>query len=60
MSCHILCCIKNIHFTEDKEESIKQALEELINDQKLSEQLEKGSIEYWNKYASPEAVINIL
>ncbi|SFI09516.1 glycosyltransferase [Halpernia frigidisoli] len=51
---------KNVYFTENTQESISKSIEELLDNTELIETLEKNAQIYWQKYGSPEAVINKL
>lgn len=51
---------ENIHFVENNEESIKEAILKITSDDGYRTKLEKGALEYWNKYASAAKNIELL
>jgi len=51
---------KHIHFVEDNPESIKQAVDFLVENPKYVKMLEKGALAYWKNYATPEKIIEML
>lgn len=48
---------ENVYFTNADEDSIYESIKEIISSISLQKSLEKGSREYWNKYASPKSCI---
>lgn len=50
----------NIHFVENTEESMREAIEYILSHPEYRHKLEQGAKEYWNKYGTPEASLRIL
>ena len=50
----------NIHFVEDTEESMREAIEYILAHPEYRYKLEKGAREYWEKYGTPEASLRLL
>ena len=50
----------NIHFVENSEIAIKEAVEYIMSHPEYQRKLEQGTREYWEKYGSPEASIKLL
>ena len=51
---------ENIHFVENSEESMLDALQFIIIHPDYRKQLEKGALDYWHQYGSQSAVLNML
>ena len=51
---------KNIHFVEDTEESMREAISYILAHPEYRHKLEKGAREYWEKYGTPEASLKLL
>ena len=51
---------KNIHFVENTELAIKEAIEYIIANPEYKYKLEEGAREYWNKYGTPLASMKLL
>jgi hypothetical protein len=51
---------KNIHFVKEDLESIKTAVDFLLDNPDYVKKLEKGALEYWNKYCEPKKIIQII
>lgn len=51
---------KNIHFVEDTEESMREAVEYILAHPEYRHKLEKGARAYWEKYGTPEASLKLL
>lgn len=51
---------KNIHFVEDNEESMREAIEYILAHPDYRHKLEQGAKEYWEKYGTPEASLRLL
>ena len=51
---------KNIHFVEDTEESMHEAIEYILAHPEYRHKLENGAKEYWEKYGTPEASLRLL
>lgn len=49
---------KNIYFTQADEDSIYQAVKDIVTDENLQKILEIGSRRYWQTHAQPSACIN--
>lgn len=45
---------ENIHFVDDNVESIRSAVEMIVNDKSYREKLEHGARQWWDKYGTPE------
>lgn len=43
----------NIHFVENTEEDMREAVQKLLKDKEYCQKLEKGAKEYWEKYGTP-------
>lgn len=50
----------NIHFVENNQESMKEAIKYIVNNQFYKEKLERGAREYWETYGSPERSLGLL
>ena len=50
----------NIHFVENSEESMREAIEYILSHPEYRHKLEQGAKEYWNKYGTPEASLKLL
>lgn len=50
----------NIHFVDNNQQSIEDAVLQIISTPEYRHRLEKGAIEYWNKYGRPTASLNLL
>jgi glycosyltransferase involved in cell wall biosynthesis len=50
----------NIHFVENSEIAIKEAVEYIMSHPEYQRKLEQGTREYWEKYGTPEASIKLL
>ena len=50
----------NIHFVEDTEESMREAISYILAHPEYRHKLEKGAREYWEKYGTPEASLKLL
>lgn len=48
---------EHIHYSEENEEAISNAVKYLIENPDYSKKLEKGARDYWEKYATPEKVL---
>lgn len=51
---------KNIHFVEDTEKSMREAIEYILAHPDYRHKLERGAKEYWEKYGTPEASLRLL
>lgn len=51
---------KNIHFVENSETAMKEAIEYILLHPEYRHKLEEGAKEYWNKYGTPEASLKLL
>ena len=51
---------KNIHFVEDTEESMREAIEYILDHPEYRHKLEQGAKDYWEKYGTPEASLKLL
>lgn len=51
---------KNIHFVENSETAMKEAIEYILLHPEYRHKLELGAREYWNKYGTPEASLKLL
>ena len=51
---------KNIHFVEDTEDAIREAIEYILAHPKYRHQLERGARAYWEQYGTPEASLELL
>lgn len=50
----------NIHFVEDREDAMHEAIEYIMLHPDYRHQLEQGARAYWEKYGSPEAGLKLL
>lgn len=50
----------NIHFVDNTEESMREAIEYILAHPDYRHKLEKGAREYWEKYGTPEASLRLL
>lgn len=50
----------NIHFVEDTEKSMREAIEYILAHPDYRHKLEQGAKEYWEKYGTPEASLKLL
>lgn len=50
----------NIHFVEETEEAMREAIEYILSHPEYRHKLEHGAREYWEKYGSPEASLRLL
>ncbi len=50
----------NIHFVENNEKSIKEAVTYILNNEEYRLKLEKGAKEYWNKYGTARQSLSLL
>ena len=50
----------NIHFVDDTEESMKEAVEYIISHPEYRHKLEEGAKKYWETYGTPEASLKLL
>ena len=51
---------KNIHFVEDTEESMREAIEYILAHPEYRHKLECGAKAYWEQYGKPEACLRLL
>ena len=51
---------KNIHFIENSEEAMSEALQYIIEHPEYRKQLEQGALAYWKQYGSQEATLALL
>ena len=51
---------KNIHFVEDTQESMHEAVEYIVSHPDYRIQLEQGARAYWEQYGTPEASLKLL
>lgn len=51
---------RNIHFVEDREESMREAIEYIMAHPEYRHKLEQGARAYWEKYGTPEASLRLL
>lgn len=51
---------KNIHFVENSEEAMQEAVKYIVDHPDYRAMLEKGAREYWEKYGSPVASLRLL
>ena len=51
---------KNIHFVEDTEESMREAVGYILAHPEYRRKLEQGARAYWGKYGTPEASLKLL
>ncbi len=50
----------NIHFVENSEESMREAVEYILTHPDYRHKLEKGAREYWETYGTPKASLKLL
>ena len=50
----------NIHFVDDTEESMKEAVEYILSHPEYRHKLEEGAKKYWDTYGTPEATLKLL
>lgn len=50
----------NIHFVENSEIEMQEAIEYILSHPEYRHKLEKGAKEYWNKYGTPKASLKLL
>jgi hypothetical protein len=50
----------NIHFVENSESAMRDAIEYIVSHPEYQQKLEHGAREYWNKYGTPEATLKLL
>lgn len=50
----------NIHFVENSEESMREAVEYILTHPDYRHKLEKGARKYWESYGTPEASLKLL
>ncbi len=50
----------NIHFVENSEESMREAVEYILTHPDYRHKLEKGAREYWKTYGTPKASLKLL
>lgn len=50
----------NIHFVENTEESMREAIEYILSHPEYRYKLEQGAKAYWNKYGAPQASLKLL
>lgn len=50
----------NVHFVENSETAMKEAIEYILSHSEYRHKLEQGAKEYWNKYGTPEASLRLL
>lgn len=50
----------NIHFVENNEESMREAVEYILTHPDYRHKLEKGAREYWETYGTPKASLKLL
>lgn len=50
----------NVHFVENSEAAMKDAIEYILSHPEYRHKLEQGAKEYWNKYGTPEASLRLL
>lgn len=50
----------NIHFVENSETAMKEAIEYILSHPDYRHKLEQGAKEYWNKYGTPQASLKLL
>jgi len=51
---------ENIHFVEDSEEAMREAIQYIITHPKYQHKLEDGARTYWQKYGTPEACLKTI
>lgn len=51
---------KNIHFVEDTEDSMREAIAYILAHPDYRHKLEQGAREYWEKYGTPEKSLKLL
>lgn len=51
---------KNIHFVEDSQKSMREAVEYILGHPDYRKQLEQGARAYWEQYGTPEASLKLL
>ncbi len=51
---------ENVHFVEDNEASIQEAIQKIISDDSYREKLEKGARAYWEKYGAPVKALGLM
>lgn len=51
---------KNIYYVEEKQESIQNAIDYLVEHPDYRKKLEHGAMVYWERYGSPEASLKLL
>lgn len=51
---------KNIHFVENTEEAMREAIEYILAHPEYRHKLEKGARAYWEQYGTPEASLKLL
>ena len=51
---------KNIHFVENSEQAMRDAIEYIIAHPEYKHRLEQGAREYWSQYGTPEASLKLL
>ena len=50
----------NIHLVENTEEAMREAIEYIISHPDYRHKLERGAREYWEKWGTPAASLNLL
>lgn len=50
----------NIHFVEETEEAMREAIEYILSHPEYRHKLEHGAKKYWEKYGSPEGSLRLL
>lgn len=50
----------NIHFVENTEDAMQEAIEFILSNPEYRKRLEQGAKDYWTKYGTPEASLKLL
>lgn len=51
---------QHIHYVENNQEAMEEAVQYILTHPKYQHRLEKGAHDYWNQYGSPQATLNLL
>lgn len=51
---------ENIHFVDNNQQAVKEAVSYIINHPSYKEKLETGARQYWEKYGTPEKSLGLL
>lgn len=51
---------KNIHFVENDQEAMREAVDYIMNHPDYRKKLEQGAKDYWEQYGTPEASLRLL